>query len=65
MKIIKHGNMKPRIFTCIVCGCEFIAEVNEYRTTKIYIDDPWYSSYCPECNSETIDSKPLEEEKNE
>lgn len=62
MRIIKHGNMKPRIFTCGTCGCEFVAEVNEYRTVSLYGNTLYHEAHCPECDCSTCTSNILEEE---
>lgn len=61
MKILKHGNLRQRKFTCWHCDCEFIADTTEYRTTMSNGVELWFSSYCPECNVETTNSEPLEE----
>lgn len=46
MKILKHGELKERKFTCKKCGCEFIADMSEYcfGITDDYMVD------CPDCN---------------
>lgn len=62
MKIIKHGNMKPRSFTCDRCGCEFVAEVNEYRTVSACGSVLCHEARCPECDAVTCRSEPWEEE---
>ena len=57
MKILKHGDLKPRKFTCHECDCEFVANIKEYK-----IIDRWIYTYCPECDSKTFDSEPWEEQ---
>lgn len=38
MKIIKHGNYealtKPKHFNCKRCGCEFEADITEYKSAS-------------------------------
>lgn len=46
MKILKHGDLKPRKFTCPKCGCELVANMMEY--TRIHVEDG-YCICCPEC----------------
>ncbi len=65
MKILKHGNLKPLKFTCWHCGCEFVADMSEYRTTMANGINLWHNAYCPECDAETTDSKVWEEQENE
>ena len=62
MKILKHGNLRPRKFTCLNCGCEFVSNVTEYDTTMSHGIALWHSSYCPECGSSTEKSEPWEYE---
>jgi RNase P subunit RPR2 len=50
MEIIKHGNLTPIRFECKKCGCEFIADITEYKEAysngeKHLIVD------CPDCNN--------------
>lgn len=59
MKILKHGNLKPRKFICQDCGCEFVANISEYST---YTGTAWCYSYCPECDARTFDSEVWEEQ---
>lgn len=61
MKILKHGDLKQRKFTCKVCDCEFIASACEYYaiTTGDFIIG--YDAYCPECNNNTNISEIWEE----
>lgn len=59
MKILKHGELKPRKFICKDCGCEFVANISEY---SLYPNTAWYYSDCPECDVRTFDSEPWEEE---
>lgn len=61
MKILKHGNLKPRKFTCWNCGCEFVANTTEYCITMASGIPLWRSADCPECGAETTDSEPWEE----
>lgn len=56
MKIIKEGNLKhPITFNCTRCGCQFIAEDDEYIThdpslLPITLYDKKYASViCPCC----------------
>jgi hypothetical protein len=48
MKILKHGKLKERKFTCKICGCEFIADISEYRFSLA--DD--FMVCCPDCKKE-------------
>lgn len=45
MKIVKRGlkpsTSQPLFFTCYVCGCEFIAQKDEYKWK--YTDRPEFS----------------------
>lgn len=59
MKILKHGNLKPRKFICQDCGCEFVADISEY---SLYPGTAWYYSDCPDCDARIFDSKPWEEQ---
>jgi len=61
MKILKHGNMKPRKFTCLNCGCEFVADTTEYNMTTAQGIVLWYRTECPECCNWTEKSEPWEE----
>ena len=52
MKILKHGDLKPRKFTCANCHCEFVADQSEYGTCKY---SQGYSPIrfivtCPDCH---------------
>jgi hypothetical protein len=61
MKILKHGKSRPRKFVCCQCGCEFVADVNEYKTGEydgIFIQAV---SYCPECDTRTTNSEPWDD----
>lgn len=31
MRILKHGDLKPRKFICPNCGCVFVADRTEYQ----------------------------------
>lgn len=61
MRIMEEGILKPRYFTCRVCGCEFIAEPGEYT---IAITDEaaiaYYYMCCPKCCCNTNKSRELE-----
>lgn len=46
MKILKHGDLKPRKFKCSNCGCEFVADKMEYTLTHV---EELYCICCPEC----------------
>lgn len=46
MKIIKHGNLRPRHFYCRRCGCEFVADIGEY--TVAASGDNFFVK-CPDC----------------
>lgn len=62
MKILKHGNLKPRKFVCDQCGCEFVANAKEYSQ---YTHDGvtlWTYSDCPECDARIHFSVPWEGE---
>lgn len=65
MKILKHGDLKPRKFICSVCGCEFVANRNEYGIDKTYAILPRYIVTCPCCKQRMFtvqDNAPLYEE---
>ena len=51
MKILKHGEMYPRKFTCTRCHCEFVADQSEYGTHRN--EHPYggtlYYVTCPDC----------------
>ena len=49
MKILKHGDLKPRKFTCSKCGCEFVADMTEYNEATY--TDSWveFEICCPMC----------------
>lgn len=52
MKILKPGlNLepgKPKVFSCLECGCEFEADPEEYTTTFQYHS---FCSACPNCKN--------------
>lgn len=48
MKIIEHGNLMPRLFTCKCCGCKFVADMKEYQ---IAINESAFFVSCPECSN--------------
>jgi hypothetical protein len=62
MKILKHGNSKPRKFICWRCDCEFIAEVSEYEAEMVCGEPLLYIAFCPECGAETNKSCKWEEQ---
>lgn len=62
MKILKHGNLKPRKFICKDCGCEFVANISEYSSYPNSATGFWLYSDCPECEARTFDSEPWEEQ---
>lgn len=56
MKIIKHGNPKVlekvnQRFMCPRCGCEFVANWDEYEETmKVSLGvSYWRECVCPDC----------------
>lgn len=57
MKILKHGDLQPRKFTCTKCGCEFVADMTEYnKTTYTYCIGNYeeFEIYCPICEHRII-----------
>lgn len=48
MKILKHGDMMLRKFTCKFCGCVFVADRSEYQIAASL--DNFYVR-CPDCGS--------------
>lgn len=62
MKILKHGDLKPRKFICADCGCEFVANISEYGSYANRVKPLWWYSDCPECEARTFDSEPWEEQ---
>ena len=62
MRILKHGNLKPRKFICQSCGCEFIAEAHEYSTTMANGIILWHTADCPDCANSTTTSELWDEE---
>ena len=61
MEILKHGDLKERRFTCKTCGCEFVANMKEYRSSILYTLT-YFTVKCPYCDKEncyTCDSAPL------
>lgn len=62
MKILKHGNRRPRKFTCPNCDCEFVANTTEYWVTECNGVVLWYHADCPECSCESTTSEPWEED---
>jgi ribosomal protein S27AE len=53
--------MKPRKFTCLNCGCEFVADTTEYWTVECNGSVLFWKSDCPECGDRTSKSEPWEE----
>jgi transcription elongation factor Elf1 len=47
MKIIKEGSLQARKFNCQFCGCEFIANIGEYR---LLLKDRGAHVQCPYCH---------------
>ena len=69
MKILKHGDLKPRKFTCTKCGCEFVADITEYnKTTYTFSHGGWdeFEIDCPICKHKNIkkdnDAPPYKED---
>ena len=64
MRIIKQGILPERDFICKICGCEFVANLTEYKSAKLY----WQPSCtlfeidCPCCGNQILDQ---EETKND
>lgn len=55
MRIIKKGDLKPRIFNCNNCGCIFEANNKEYRYKKQCVYPDYVGIYyceCPQCEHE-------------
>ena len=59
MKILKHGYMMPRRFTCRFCGCIFVADRREYGTS---VDGCNFYVNCPDCNAKLDMCAPLYKE---
>ena len=56
MEIIRHGNLMPIRFECQKCGCEFIADLNEYQ--EAYSNGEKYLIVnCPDCNNVSYTSE--------
>lgn len=62
MNILKQGDPKPLKFICKYCGCEFVAEVREYNTYTNNGVVSYCYTYCPNCDTEIVDSEPWEEQ---
>lgn len=60
MKILKHGNLIPRLFTCKKCGCVFVADMKEY---SIAASGDNFFVTCPECKIEFDMRAPIYTEK--
>ena len=58
MRIIKHGTLPERNFTCETCGCEFVANCKEYDRDDFPNYHALYKTrfrvICPDCGSEII-----------
>ena len=65
MKILKHGNLKPRKFICHHCDCEFVADTTEYCAYECNGNPMWYFIDCPECGNKTETSEPWKEQEND
>ena len=51
MKILKHGDLKPRKFVCSKCDCVFVADLTEYSVLLASTDGHCkYYAYCPDCD---------------
>ena len=50
MKILKHGDLHPRIFKCLYCNCEFVADMSEYKPELSECGACYYVG-CPCCNN--------------
>lgn len=59
MKILKHGDLKLRQFTCKHCCCEFIANMKEYGVS---FNGSNFTVYCPECGRYFEQKAPLYKE---
>ena len=67
MKILKHGDLKPRKFTCKTCDCEFVANRDEYGSYSINRPDTLENIevcrvYCPDCGMFIEQDAPLYKE---
>ena len=60
MKILKPGNQAQRKFICENCGCEFVADIDEYYRTERF-GVIYYKCDCPHCNYTSESSEPWEE----
>ena len=53
MKIIKPGDLtqirRPIQFACSNCGCEFIAEKDEYKYGGMQYNTTYWACNCPTC----------------
>lgn len=55
MRIIKKGDLEPRVFNCDNCGCIFEANNKEYHYKKQCVFPDYVDIYyceCPQCESE-------------
>lgn len=56
MVIIKQGDLSriknTKHFKCLRCGCEFLADDNEYIIGDMWRNLQTYKSYCPCCDNE-------------
>ena len=55
MKIIKPGDPEKTLchknFTCLKCGCEFIADSTEYEHAGMQYNIQYYRCKCPCCGT--------------
>lgn len=56
MKIIKPGVLKrtDKLFICRNCGCEFEADVNEYKYHSCQYNQCVYVCKCPCCGKDAF-----------
>lgn len=56
MKIIKPGDLsrlnKTKHFKCLRCGCEFLADEFEYKSTGMWRNLQTYACKCPTCDKD-------------
>ena len=55
MVIVKHGNLKEEDFTCERCGCEFIADMTEYKESYSN-HERYYIIQCPRQSFQSVSS---------
>ena len=55
MKILVQGNrnrlLQPKKFSCLYCGCVFIADNTEYIDESTQRDRPTFTVNCPCCDN--------------